>query len=279
MTHRLGDDPRPRNTPPGIQSENDIGRSPGSQVLIAGPAFPAGLASGVRGARLAVHSCGGSPGIGDRKAAAPDSLFIPTDECRRETLIVYRFILALNRQERQPGLLRASYITMQSRPSVQLNSLIVQCTMIISHRVLNPFAHGQPFLAKPSWIVTLMNRKHLLIVDDDPGFGQFVRQVALTLDYEVTVTTSGREFQKRYPEIQPTLIVLDMVIPDIDGNELLLWLLQQGYAAGLIVTTGFSPDYAQDAKTLAEFKGLRGVTTLVKPFTPAELRAALDRQV
>lgn len=151
--------------------------------------------------------------------------------------------------------------------------------MIISHRVLNPFAHGQPFLAKPSWIVTLMNRKHLLIVDDDPGFGQFVRQVALTLDYEVTVTTSGREFQKRYPEIQPTLIVLDMVIPDIDGNELLLWLLQQGYAAGLIVTTGFSPDYAQDAKTLAEFKGLRGVTTLVKPFTPAELRAALDRQV
>lgn len=120
-----------------------------------------------------------------------------------------------------------------------------------------------------------MNRKRLLIVDDEPGFGEFVRQVALPLGYEVTVTTSGQEFQKHYAEFQPTLVILDMVMPDIDGNELLLWLLQQGYAADLIITTGFSPDYAQDAKTLAEFKGLRGVTTLVKPVALSRLRAAL----
>jgi DNA-binding response OmpR family regulator len=122
-----------------------------------------------------------------------------------------------------------------------------------------------------------MNRKRLLIVDDEPKFGEFVRQVALTLGYEVTVATSGQEFQRLYVKVQPTLIVLDMVIPDIDGNELLLWLLQQGYSADLIITTGFSPDYAQDAKTLAEFKGLRGVITLVKPVSLSQLRAALDR--
>lgn len=120
-----------------------------------------------------------------------------------------------------------------------------------------------------------MNRKRLLIVDDEPKFGEFVRQVALALGYEVTVTTSGHEFQQHYAEVQPTLILLDMVIPDIDGNELLLWLLEQGYAADLIITTGFSPDYAQDAKTLAEFKGLRGVITLVKPIALSQLRAAL----
>lgn len=123
-----------------------------------------------------------------------------------------------------------------------------------------------------------MNRKHLLIVDDEPEFGEFVRQVAETMGYEVTVATSGHEFQRCYAEVRPTLIVLDMVIPDIDGNELLLWLLQQGYAAGLIITTGFSPDYARDAKTLAEFNGLRGVTTLVKPVALSRLRAALDRE-
>ncbi|MFZ1643112.1 MAG: response regulator [Candidatus Contendobacter sp.] len=124
-----------------------------------------------------------------------------------------------------------------------------------------------------------MNQKRLLIVDDEPGFGEFVRQVALALGYQVTVTTSGHEFQKHYTTVQPTLIVLDMVMPDIDGNELLLWLLEQGYATDLIITTGFSPDYAQDAKTLAEFKGLRAVTTLVKPVSLARLRAALgDRE-
>lgn len=120
-----------------------------------------------------------------------------------------------------------------------------------------------------------MNAKRLLIVDDEPGFGEFVRQVALGLGYEVSVTTNGFDFQKSYPDFQPTKIILDMVMPDIDGNELLLWLLQQGYTADLIITTGFSPDYAQDAKTLAEFNGLRAVSTLVKPVGLAQLRAAL----
>jgi DNA-binding response OmpR family regulator len=121
-----------------------------------------------------------------------------------------------------------------------------------------------------------MNAKRLLIVDDEPGFGEFVRQVALDLGYEVSVTTNGFDFQKSYTDFQPTKIVLDMVIPDIDGNELLLWLLQKGYAADLIITTGFSPDYAQDAKTLAEFNGLRAVTTLVKPVDLDRLRVALS---
>ncbi len=120
-----------------------------------------------------------------------------------------------------------------------------------------------------------MNTKRLLIVDDEPGFGEFVRQVALDLGYEVLVTTNGLDFQKSYTDFQPTKIVLDMVIPDIDGNELLLWLLQKGYAADLIIATGFSPDYAQDAKTLAEFNGLRTVTTLVKPVDLDQLRVAL----
>ncbi len=123
-----------------------------------------------------------------------------------------------------------------------------------------------------------MNPKRLLIVDDEPGFGEFVRRVALTLDYEVTVTTHGQAFQKCYTEVQPTLIIIDMIMPGIDGNELVLWTLQQGYTHDLIITTGYGADYAQDAKTLAEFMGLRTVTTLVKPIALPQLRAALSRQ-
>ena len=121
-----------------------------------------------------------------------------------------------------------------------------------------------------------MSDKRLLIVDDEPGFGEFVRDVAQNLGYKVLVTTNGFDFQKSYTDFQPSKIVLDMVIPDIDGNELLLWLLQQGYAADLIIATGYSPDYAQDAKILAEFNGLRTVTTLVKPVSLARMRAALS---
>ena len=123
-----------------------------------------------------------------------------------------------------------------------------------------------------------MTDKRLLVVDDEPEFGEFVRKVATDLGYEVRVTTDGRTFQKAYYELQPTTIVMDMVMPEMDGNELVLWLMQQGYAADLIIITGYSPDYAKDAKRLAEFKGLRSVTTLTKPIRLAKLRAVLAHE-
>lgn len=122
-----------------------------------------------------------------------------------------------------------------------------------------------------------MSDKRLLIVDDEPDFGEMVARVAADLGYAVRVTTSGREFQTAYREVQPTLIVLDMVMPEMDGNELVVWLMEQGYAAGLIIITGYNPDYAKDAQLLAEFKGLRSVITLVKPIRLAKLREALSR--
>ncbi len=122
-----------------------------------------------------------------------------------------------------------------------------------------------------------MSKQRLLIVDDEPDFGQMVAQVAADLGYETRVTTNGYEFQAAYQQFQPALIVLDMVMPEMDGNELVVWLMEQGYTAGLIIITGYSPDYAKDAQLLAEFKGLRSVITLAKPIRIAQLREALSR--
>lgn len=72
-----------------------------------------------------------------------------------------------------------------------------------------------------------MSEKRLLVVDDEPEFGELVRQVAAGLGYEVRVTTNGRAFQSAYQELQPTVIVMDMVMPEMDGNELVLWLMEQ----------------------------------------------------
>ena len=123
-----------------------------------------------------------------------------------------------------------------------------------------------------------MTEKRLLVVDDEPEFGEFVRKVAVDLGYEVQVTTNGRAFQRAYDAFKPTTIVLDMVMPELDGNELVLWLMQQQYSSDLIIITGYSPDYAKDAKRLAEFKGLRSVTTLTKPIRLAKLRGVLGGQ-
>jgi DNA-binding response OmpR family regulator len=120
-----------------------------------------------------------------------------------------------------------------------------------------------------------MVRKRLLIVDDEPRFAAFVERVATGLNYQVEVTHHGREFMKAYDRSPPDLAIIDMVMPDIDGNELILWLVKRHCTANVIIITGFSPDYALNARLLAEFRGLRSVTTLNKPVSVASLREAL----
>ena len=67
-----------------------------------------------------------------------------------------------------------------------------------------------------------MHDKRLLICDDEPAFGRFVRNVAEDLGYEVRGTTDGRAFMEAYKSFKPTLIVLDMIMPGMDGNEIVL---------------------------------------------------------
>lgn len=121
-----------------------------------------------------------------------------------------------------------------------------------------------------------MTEQRLLICDDEAAFGRFVKIVAQDLGYVVQATTAAAEFMEAYRRFNPTTIVLDMVMPGMDGNELVLWLADQRCTARIIIITGYTPDYAMHAKVLAEFKGLGPVTTLKKPVEIDELRAALS---
>src|SRR5512132_3401717 len=123
-----------------------------------------------------------------------------------------------------------------------------------------------------------MQDKRLLICDDEPAFGRFVQNVAEDLGYEVRVTTDGRAFIEAYNSFKPTMIILDMIMPGMDGNEIVLWLAQPKCTAHLIIITGYTPAYAAHDKVLAEYKGLRPVTTLYKPIEVSELRAVLGSQ-
>ncbi len=120
-----------------------------------------------------------------------------------------------------------------------------------------------------------MQARRLLICDDEPAFGRLVRNVAEAMGFDVRVTTQGNDFIEEYKSFEPTTIVLDMIMPGMDGNELVLWLAERRCSARVIIITGFTPDYATHAKVLAEYKGLGPVTTLQKPLEVAALRAAL----
>lgn len=120
-----------------------------------------------------------------------------------------------------------------------------------------------------------MSQKKLLVVDDEAEFGEFVEAAATRLDFEVEVANNGKDFKDAYQRFDPTVIMLDMVMPGIDGVELVYWLADEGFSGKLIVITGYSAGYASSAKSLGEARGLQSVEALGKPVRLAELRAAL----
>jgi CheY-like chemotaxis protein len=120
-----------------------------------------------------------------------------------------------------------------------------------------------------------MQDNRLLICDDEPAFGRFVKNVAEDLGYQVEVTTTWQAFMRAYQAFRPTTIVIDIVMPEMDGIELVVWLGNLQSSARLVIVTGYAPDYAANAKILAEYKGLGPVTTLHKPVEINRLRAVL----
>ena len=121
-----------------------------------------------------------------------------------------------------------------------------------------------------------MTEKRLLVVDDEPDICDFVSRAASTVGYDVRATTKAADFMAAFHEFNPTHIILDVLMPDMDGIELIQWLANSHCTAKIAVITGGNWDYANAAKKLGTVRGLPSVTTLRKPVSLADLRAVLS---
>ena len=124
-----------------------------------------------------------------------------------------------------------------------------------------------------------MSEKRLLVCDDQADFAEFVRAVAEPMGYEVSIQTRSTRFAEAYESFLPDVIVLDMVMPDMDGTEIIRWLSQKGTGARVVIASGYSPKYAEMARLIGEARGLLNIKTLAKPVSVEALRAALSEDV
>lgn len=118
--------------------------------------------------------------------------------------------------------------------------------------------------------------QHLLVVDDHKEFADLVVDVAARLGFDARSATSAREFKELYAVRAPDVVVLDIVMPESDGIELIQWLVNIGYRGRVIVATGYGPMYANAAKVLGEGRGPADIAILRKPASLAEIRACLS---
>jgi DNA-binding response OmpR family regulator len=115
-----------------------------------------------------------------------------------------------------------------------------------------------------------------LVVEDDPGTAEFVR-IGLSYEgFDVTVCGDGAAAVREATELRPTVVVLDWMLPGMDGLEVCRRLRAQSDAAILMLTARDAlADRVQGLETGAD-------DYLVKPFHYEELvariRAVLRRR-
>jgi len=116
--------------------------------------------------------------------------------------------------------------------------------------------------------------ERLLIVDDEPGFRALATAVGKNLGYEVASVGCASAFRRAFAEAAPNLIVLDIVMPETDGIELIRWLGEAGYRGRVLVVTGYDAAYADVAVTMGELRGMIA-TVLLKPVSASRLQQAM----
>ena len=111
-----------------------------------------------------------------------------------------------------------------------------------------------------------MNR--IYVVDDEPDMVELLATVLKGEGYEVETYTDGRAALARVLEQPPELLLLDLMMPDLDGFELLklLRLDSRGRDVVVLVVSARTGHRAQ-----LETLQLGANAYIYKPFSPREL--------
>ncbi len=107
----------------------------------------------------------------------------------------------------------------------------------------------------------------VLIVDDDENISEVIDMYLKSSGYNTKVASNGKEAQELYLDYVPDIVLLDVMIPYIDGIDILKWIRKQRETPVIMITAkGDTFD-----KVLALEIGADDY--IVKPFEPKELLA------
>jgi len=110
--------------------------------------------------------------------------------------------------------------------------------------------------------------KKVLIVDDEPGVVKMIRYLLEKNSFVVVSATEGEEGTKLAELEKPDLILMDIMMPGIDGNEATRRLKENEVTKSIpVIMLSALGQEGDVAKSLE----LGAIDYIVKPFHPQEL--------
>lgn len=125
---------------------------------------------------------------------------------------------------------------------------------------------------------TMARAHRLVVIDDESDIGKFISVAAQSLELDCATTTDATAFLN---ELTPetSLILLDLVMPRMDGVELLRLLSARGCKVPIVLMSGVGNRVLETAEQLAQVLGLTIAGHLNKPFRLKELQEILKNSM
>lgn len=106
----------------------------------------------------------------------------------------------------------------------------------------------------------------ILIVDDEPSVGDALRLILESQGYEVVLVVNGRQGIKQARTRSFEFIIVDLLLPDITGLQVIKEIHEQQPETPIVLVSGHG-----SPQVFAEARGLGAIGALAKPFPPAEI--------
>ena len=117
-------------------------------------------------------------------------------------------------------------------------------------------------------------QSRILLVEDDEPFADMLQKTLVQAGYAIVRACNGKEALRLYDAQRPDLVLTDLIMPGMEGLELIIELRRRHPGVKIIVMSGGgrnSPDaYLPTAQLLGAAR------TLPKPFANPELLAAIQ---
>lgn len=105
-----------------------------------------------------------------------------------------------------------------------------------------------------------------MVVDDDDDLRLALAELISALGYRVCQARNGREALLKLTEVTPSLVLLDLTMPEMSGWEFLDTVESRKQKLNIIVVTASHEDDAP-----------KGYPVLQKPMTLTQLKDAIER--
>lgn len=121
-----------------------------------------------------------------------------------------------------------------------------------------------------------MEKPKLIVVDDNQEMAKAVREMAEMSGFEVRSAFDGAGFEDVWRGFKAEVLVLDLLMPDVDGIEILRRLADRNEQPAIILMSGKNEHNLKMAYELGIAHHQNVIGTLTKPFAIANLQELLD---